>query len=248
MTKKYLFIGGCARSGTSALTKLIGKHHDVVLGMERYNKLCHKMTYSLTKEHFEKERFFNIEKGDTFYNDFDQMHKYDSDIYHKFDNCKYIGLKYPKIHTILDEIKTTFNDIKIIFIYRNIFDVANSWNQRAIIGKNWSKERDYKKAVITWNRSMRVIRRAINNGYPIICMNYDDVFYSDKSLKPLYDLLDIENDEKTISNMRERAQIIKTNKKMILNKEEIEYVEENADVGIYEIFNQKFNMLRSTKI
>jgi len=39
MNKNYLFISGVPRSETSALTRLIGAHGQIALGMERYKYL-----------------------------------------------------------------------------------------------------------------------------------------------------------------------------------------------------------------
>src|ERR1700704_3355467 len=51
----YLFIAGCPRSGTSALTFLLNEHSQLAIGFERYKRL----RAQLDPFHFKAEQFFS---------------------------------------------------------------------------------------------------------------------------------------------------------------------------------------------
>ncbi|HND14369.1 MAG TPA: hypothetical protein PLN78_05270, partial [Pseudomonadales bacterium] len=105
--KKFIFVAGCARSGTGALAQLLSASDDIVMGMERFGHLESKGSFSLTPNHFEKERFFDVRDGDTFYGNFDEFHRHDKRIREKFDSCIYIGDKRPDLYECYDEIFQT---------------------------------------------------------------------------------------------------------------------------------------------
>ncbi|MEO0752369.1 MAG: hypothetical protein AAFY25_11255, partial [Pseudomonadota bacterium] len=60
---KYLFVGGCARSGTSGLAHLANTHPDVAIGVERFNSAWGNAR--LVPELFEEKRFFDVRETDT---------------------------------------------------------------------------------------------------------------------------------------------------------------------------------------
>jgi len=198
--KKYLFIAGCARSGTSALAQLLGNHSKIVMGMERYGHLVNKDDFKLTPKHFEPERFLKIEPDDTFYNDFKKFHEWDERIEKKLKekSYTYIGDKRPEFYLVYDELFETFPNAKVVFIFRNLYEVASSWNKRAEEGQNWPAHKNFQKAVYAWNDSLRKTLEALEK-YPenIVCLRYEDIFIKGVDLKPLYDWLGLEVDEFT---------------------------------------------------
>ena len=241
--KKYLFTGGCGRSGTSVLTTIIGAHSQIVLGMERYNKLCHKKQFSLTKEHFTKERFLKVEVGDTFYSDFSHF-KLHNNIPEKWDNAKYVGVKYPRIDEIADDLNRSLGNIIIVYIYRDIFEVAESWNRRAAEAKNWPANKNYTQAVVQWNNSLARTKQLIQKGKNIICLNYEDLLFTDKPIDQLFRILDLEMDRKVetqVQSARYRANAIK-NKKGNLTQMEYNFIKEHAEMHLFHEFNAIYNI------
>jgi len=242
--QKYLFIAGCARSGTSALAQLIGSHNQVVIGMERFGHLVTKDKFTLSEEHFTSERFLNIEPGDTFYNDFEKFHSWDENIIRKLNqgNLEYIGDKRPELYMVYDELIETFPNSKIIFIYRNIFDVAASWNKRAEEGINWPMHKNFKKAVHTWNYSLKTTIKAIQK-YPdnICCIKYEDVLVDAKELTPLYNWLELNIDENTKTKQKNilmnSKRLQEERKNFALSEDQQEYCNQNADYKLEEQLN-----------
>lgn len=188
-SKNFLFVTGCARSGTSALAELIGNHPKIVMGMERYGAFYDAERLELGPEHFEEERFFDARPGDTFYEDFNAFHAWDPNIRTKFKDAIYVGDKRPNIHRHYDQIFRQFPGATIYFIYRDVFDVACSWEARKEAKQDWSPALDFKAAVTTWNESLSHTIDAINAGNHIIPVRYADYFETEgnlyKLLKPL---------------------------------------------------------------
>jgi hypothetical protein len=242
--KQYLFIGGVARSGTSALTEIVGSHPKIVLGMERYNKLFRKQDFSVTPALFEKERFLEMREGDTFYSDFDRFRPH-KNIAEKWDEAICVGVKYPKITTVYNQTKEALGDFKLIYIFRNIYDVAESWNRRLIERERWPKQRDYKRAVEFWNNSLRMTRKLIRTKEDIACISYEDLLFSQKSIQPLFDWLELEMDPQVVHTLDSKRQLApdKKAKKGTLPDEQKAYITQHAHFDIYEEFNSKFNIL-----
>lgn len=242
--KKYLFVGGVGRSGTSSLTEIIGSHPQIVLGMERYNSLFAPKNFSVSPALFEKERFLSIRPGDTFYTDFKRFRPHQN-IAEKWDMAVYVGVKYPRIATVYNLTKEALGNFKLIYIYRNIFDVTESWNRRLIEKPNWPRHRDYKKAVSFWNNSLRKTRKLIREKGDIACIRYEDLFFSEASLQPLFDWLELKLDNNVAELLNQKRALApeKKAKKGNLPAKQREYIAENARFDIYEEFNSKYNIL-----
>ena len=242
--KKNLFIGGCGRSGTSVLTDIIGSHHQIVLGIERYNKLMHKSSFNLSKAHFAKERFLTIQNGDTFYDDLNKF-KAHRGIAEKFVDAVFVGLKYPPFDRIYDIMRERFGSFKYLYIYRNIFDVAESWNRKAAKGGNWSPDKNYLKAVKRWNQSLQHTLQHLKNSADIICIHYDDLLFTYKSIQPIFDRMDIPIDYNVLNSLANARKIAPEKKaaKGILTENEIEYIKNNARFDLYDEIHSKYNIL-----
>lgn len=178
LTKKYFFICGCARSGTTALWKLMTAHPEVVVGMERFAGLVqHK--FDLSDNLFNKDRFFDLYPNDTFYNDLYVGIKgvYYKEVAQRYDKALIYGDKIPSLYNHYKNLNSAFPDVKIIFIYRNIFDVAASFNERAAKAINWPATRDYKVAIDHWNKSLQSTLHYIKSGGNVLCLEYEKLLW-----------------------------------------------------------------------
>ena len=233
--KDFLFISGCPRSGTSALVHLLSGSTSVLLGMERYGHLTNKDNFRLNKGHFEKERFFNVAEGDTFYDDFDKFHGYDPLMREKFDDCKIIGDKRPDLYEAYDNLFSAFPETKVLFIYRDIIEVASSYQARVVLGDAWPKNKNFLQAINDWNRSLFLTREAANKGYNIKTVEYSDVFIHNKDLSPLFSYLNIEycdNLQKNVKNINARSLQLQKQRKSFLSSKEEQYVEKCAKTSL----------------
>lgn len=245
--RDYLFISGCGRSGTTALAQLIGSHRSIVMGIERYGKLEREDNFALTEELFATERFLEIREGDTFYSDFDKFHCWDRELKSKiFDpDLKYIGDKKPTLFMVYDRLFEAFPNAKVIFIYRDIYEVAESWNKRAEHGVNWPKHKDYRQAVTSWNDSLENTLENIRSGKNIVCVNYGDLFIDQKDISSIFESLGLDIDDSVKAAwgrlMEMSCRLVKS--RGILSDEQKEYVKENARFDYLEKINE-YNVLR----
>jgi hypothetical protein len=172
-SRKFLFLCGCPRSGTGALSNLFLNLDVCALGVERFNHLYERRT--LGPGHFERQRFFDVRPGDTWLGSFDILKKEYAVAETRYDSAIYHGDKFPRAYEFYDHLIARFDDVRFVFIVRNIRDVAVSYEaRRAAGGDHWPKDRDFRVAVADWNRSIR--ETLIWRDYaPILVVSYEDL-------------------------------------------------------------------------
>ncbi|MEO9892503.1 sulfotransferase [Aurantibacter sp.] len=193
----FLFLSGAPRSGTSALTELISSHSEAFIGMERFKHLY--KVGKVKKSLFTKEKFFDISVSETSvgvrpgkYREYYDLHK------SKYENVRLVGDKYPQLYKFWPALMKEFGEGgKYIFIYRDIFSVASSFNVRAQNPKDrWPEENDYKAAVDIWNKSLELAVKAIRARENIYVVEYEGFFEPSggdryKELKGIVSYLDL---------------------------------------------------------
>lgn len=161
-SKRYLFVCGCPRSGTTALMQLLNAHQSIALGVERYKKFAKEQNINRLKKYmFEQDFFLDVKYGQTNLNPNHKLWEtkwkkvYDS-IGDKFSRDDLlVGDKYPHYYLYYNPISQEFDSPKWVFILRNIQDVAMSYNARAADSKDrWNSDRNYAHAVTDWNESI----------------------------------------------------------------------------------------------
>lgn len=177
--KNYLFISGCGRSGTSALTILLGSHPEICLGMERYGHLVTPKSFCIDQSYFKPDRFLDLKPGDTFYSDLLDFHKWCPNISEKIVTASIVGDKRPEYFLVFDKLNEVFDSPKFIHIIRNYSDVAFSWEARAKITKDWPEKKDAVRSITDWNLANEKALEAYRKGYPILVVDYDRIFSSD---------------------------------------------------------------------
>ena len=154
----HLFITGCARSGTSAFAVTLGEHPKIAMGRERF-------AFRYTEDRhfppslFEKERFCRqLVPGDSHHR---KLRPYYKDLYEKIDGCLYRGDKIPDMAQDDGPLLEFHERPRVIYMLRNIFDVAYSFNLRAAdareagITNGWPWDCDAMAAVRSWNLSLQ---------------------------------------------------------------------------------------------
>lgn len=251
MDKNYFFISGCPRSGTSALWRILSSHPSIAIGLERYIDRV-LPNFDLDKSHFHKNRFFNLSEGDTHFNDLESGRpgKYYTNLIDRFDDCQLFGDKIPLLSTRYAEIFSTFPNASILYIFRNIYDVTNSYDLRHK-GKHafevkWDK--DWKQAISDWNFSLSETIKFIDKGFKISCVNYENIYYLDFHYPRLFKRLGLsprlplptrmEIKQSKAFGLKRKAMHSqqKTNQ---IDDEKIEYIKEHADFNSYDLLLQK---------
>ncbi len=168
-------MGGCPRSGTTALTRLLNRHSDVLIGNERYYRVIERG--ELTPAHFEMDRFLSIEPGDTHdeppgMDEGPNPHWVGVDPGGKVEAARMIGDKYPPIFRAYPMLAERFADAHIVYVLRNPVSVAESYQGRADdVADRWPF--DHRRAVDDWNRSVRATAEALADGMRITVVAYE---------------------------------------------------------------------------
>ncbi len=244
--KKFLFICGCARSGTTAFTHLFTAHYNIVLGMERFAHLVLPGQFRLSPEHFSRQRFLQVQPGDTFYNDFAEFHQFDTQIADKYDGCIYIGDKRPDLYLVYDQLFEAFPNCQVFFIYRDLLDVASSYQARSDAAQHWPVDRNYQAAIQEWHQSLRLTLTAIAKGYAVRPVNYADVFDADSCLAVIFELLELDmtaSVHKRITGLRRRAAQLSASRQSYLSRTQQDEVNAARDTRLFDAIEQ-LNILR----
>ena len=204
--KNFLFVCGCPRSGTTVVTQLLNWHPRISLGVERYGKLLYRNPKRYIPRIFGINRFFDIRQGDCFYDSFDYQaysQPYCSEFSRqKYQQSSYVGDKNPKLYQNYAVVSDNFaeTNFKIIFILRDIYSVAESYNLRAHNPDDkWKAENDFKQAIVDWNESICAVSQVLKQQHEnLIMVNYDDFFsnysFGKTKLPKLFDFLDLKVD------------------------------------------------------
>ena len=250
MKQKYLFICGCPRSGTTALVRLLNSHPSMAIGMERYKFYANRQQINkINQASFKFNSFFNLQDNQTninwkyFYDPL--MPKYKSGV-------EYLGDKYPHYYRFYNRINQNFEDVRWIFIVRDIASIARSYNARAADPEDsWSAEANYVKAVDHWNESlMATWKYQKNNPEPkLFVCEYERLFsYDFDYLHSLLNFLELQEDaqvNKFFAEMKQDWLIKKKQKTHTANglgEAEINYIQENANFSLKENLIKKFSI------
>ena len=193
MAKKILFICGCARSGTTALWRLMVTHPKIVLGVERYVLLANQKRNNFSARLFEKDKFFDLQPKETFYKELTAQGYYDI-ARERFDDALWVGDKIPHLFQKYDEVDAAMPDAHYIYIVRNIIDVAGSYQKRAETG-SWKETRDYARAVNDWRHSLEAtlkFRAKADLKSRVHIISYEELYLQAVKLEPLFAKLDLD--------------------------------------------------------
>ncbi|WP_300406784.1 sulfotransferase [Nocardioides sp.] len=160
---ELLFVAGVARSGTTALRRILGNHPDIAVGMERYKRLWGERIGELGPEHFERDRFFDYRDGLTNITpDVPWAQERLADLEAKWDTARYRGDKMTAIRA--RKIWQRFPQARFVFIVRDISLVASSWERRAADASDtgWREGAGADRAVGAWNTAVRRVLDAVS--------------------------------------------------------------------------------------
>ena len=246
----YLFICGCPRSGTTALWKTVTGHKEVAIGVERYIKKSIPK-FKLTSKDFQKENFFTYKEGQTHFPDLTSAGygKYYEELAPRYEDCKYFGDKTPQLYTQYEGIFSAFPEAKVLFIFRNIYDVAQSYINRKNNPKDgWQK--DHKKAVEEWNESLKATLTALKKGRDILSIEYEPFFYDDDFQGELFNYLDLKTNLQyriNFKNVKIMANRIGNKRQNLLNEEERAYIDKYANFDAYQQLQEVFQSSKMEK-
>ena len=196
--KRYAFICGVSRSGTTAMADLLRADPQIAMGRERYAFLLsggHPYGPSL----FEKDRFCLDHRPDDSHHH--KAQPYYAELHSRFDQCTLIGDKLPNLYEGYHRVLDHFPGCKVIYMLRNVFHVAQSFQGRhdKAMEQNrdpqrpnspWPEWRDWKRGVEEWNLSLEAtLKYAKSHNFHIF--SYESLFAQDDLLDDLFDYLEL---------------------------------------------------------
>ena len=203
MNKKYLFIVGLPRSGTTGFTKLLNSNHNICIGLERYKYIKQKQL-NFNESLFNKDNFFKISK--------DQTNISNEKMYNrlkiKFDSAKYIGDKIPNLYFKIHKIVNNFKNSTFFCMIRNPINVAMSWDKRANNPLDiWPNKNNHDVFIEHLNNFYNYYNEHIKNkNIQIYFINFDFLESEYKIALNYYtkilELLEIDIDHKTLKNFK----------------------------------------------
>ena len=242
----YLFVCGTPRSGTTAMARTLNYHPDIVLGVERF-----KLRYSDGEYDdagyrglFSKDRFFAFSAEDTNVSaDMAFARKYELSKA-KYDSAIYVGDKSPRLYERLRFLRRTFLACRVVFMLRDPFHVARSWQIRATDPNDqWQRCNDFHAAVDEWNASISHVARSTDMFRDdLIVVTYEALFLKspDATISAVFSLLHLDPglDERD-EWRRNMARYLKKSSGIASATRELpdevnDYVRSNADFDTYQ--------------
>lgn len=248
---QHFCVTGIARSGTTALTKLLNSHPNMAVGIERYKYRFSKpltdaeqkgetsRSAPLSQKDFEPEAFLDISAEDT--NILPERNPETKAVYetirerHKAGVLTWIGEKNPGLHRKLPLLAKIFPEMRFVYIHRDLMEIASSYNVRAKREKDmWPSENDARLAVKHWNHGVKLVKEFAESDLKkyLLILDYKLLFSGDKrqfgKLRSFFSLPSSHAFNDCYATLCRDAEKI-WDKPYSLDEEEIHYIGENQD-------------------
>ena len=104
----------------------------------------------------------------------------------------YVGDKIPRLYERYQDLALAFPSARVVFMTRNLVDVAKSWKARANDSDDtlWPPSMDVNEAIRQWNESHHTTLAAIDE-MDIFVLRFEKLFELG-DISPLFDFLDLE--------------------------------------------------------
>ena len=184
MSRRVLIVGGCPRSGTTALTRLLNAHPRVLIGDERYYwRFEHRQ---VSPDLFARDRFLDVRRSDRHWAE-GRAPWPPGDPAARFEAASHIGDKFPRLADVADHLAAMLPDAQLVWIVRNPLSVAESYEaRRADDADAWHFGLD--RALDDWNQG---VGGALRHPGALV-LSYERLFVGGGDLGRLFSALDLD--------------------------------------------------------
>lgn len=224
-----LFVAGPGRSGTTAFSRYLNQHEEILVCRERYKFVPRE----ITPEFFSFEKILDHKDEET-----NLPRDYHVDLLSKKDpaKLKWIGDKTPNYVRHLKPLAKNNPGARFVVLYRPVEEVAESYESRSknpedgwLGGKN-----GFELGIRDWNIAMRKTREFIQSNLEpeVLIVSYHDFFYRSESYIPLLSrFLGLEFGEDVRRAWRKTSLRFEQRRrqKEPLNEEQARLIEQNKD-------------------
>lgn len=180
------------------MVHLLNADDRILVGMERYKYVASE----IKPDYFTKEKFLAPDPSETNI----VADTYLDPLKEKWDpgDPTYIGDKVPSFFRLIPYLRKTFPGSKMIFLFRDLEEVANSFNRRATNPEDhWPRENDYREAVKLWNSSLLHLKKSYRKNDTFIAP-YEKLFSGDLTqLESFYRFLELDLTDQAIEGFKQ---------------------------------------------
>lgn len=196
--RSFLFVTGCARSGTTEIVNVLNRHPAIAVGMERFKFLIRERFGEFRQSLFEPANFLKTEAADT--NILPRSPRFKNHhamLNSKFDTgrVRFVGDKLPFLFRYYEAIEDRFSSPRWIIMHRSPHAVAASYCRRArdLEDKAWPEENGHRLAIQHWVEAYRLMHSMMGE-FPerVLVCEYERFFSGDMdSLARVFDFLEL---------------------------------------------------------
>ena len=217
-----------------------------MLGIERFKRRYTKgeLDEAGFRNLFSKDRFFAVCADDTNVSTETAFDKKITLAREKYDDAIYLGDKSPRLYRRFQFLRRTFLACRVVFMLRDPFHVARSWQIRADNpGDRWGELNGYKTAIDEWNAGIAHATASIEMFRDdLIIVSYEELFLrrSEATIAEIFSLLHLDPGtggmdgwhRGMVSFLRESRGIASSTREV--PDEVNDFVRRNADFKAYE--------------
>jgi hypothetical protein len=231
-----LFVCGCDRSGTTALTNYLNRHPEILVCQQERSETTQQGEITLDLPTF--ERILDSgpkESGESApHNDGSRLIKPREELLVNREpgRLRWIGASNPDYVRRMESVAGNNPGARFIVVYRPVEEVAESWEPKPA-DDHQNSNGGFGRAVKTWNRGLQGTRRFIRESVipRVLLISYHDFLYRTETVAPLISgFLELEVDESVTADLSDESlQSERVRSKETLGRKERSLIHKHAN-------------------
>lgn len=235
----FLYVAGPSRSGTTAFTKYLNEHPEVLVCRERFKWHPRER---VAPNLFTFERILDFEDGYE-KRDTERRCRVHEELLTRKDpgKLKWMGDKFPNYVRTLDTLAQNNPGASFIVMYRPVEEVAESYQARSENPEDaWLGGRDgFSMGIRHWNAAMRSTREFVESlvNLNVLLVSYHEFFGQNEACVPLISrFLGLDFDESVLASWKEASREFESKRraKEPVGEKQRALIDQHADRGAEE--------------